>query len=162
MRSRLAHVLHLIRRFFSVLTARPLTTEERARITAFVTSSDRELFFSQAVADQRHALETADKVSAALDGDRVAVRAALFHDVGKIHSGLGPVGRTLATVAGALRLPLSERYRSYRDHGPLGAADLERCGAEPLVVAFARSHPASAPPGFDRHVWGVLLDADDD
>jgi hypothetical protein len=154
--------LHLVRRFFDVLTARPLDGDERAEIEPFLTDADRDLFWLQDIADQRHALETARTVRGRLGDDREAVRAALFHDVGKIHSRLGPFRRSMATALGASRAPLPERYRAYLDHGPRGAVDLAERGAENLVVAFARHHPGPAPSSIDPGVWQVLLDADAD
>lgn len=154
--------LHLLKRFFAVLTARPLDDAERHEIEPYLTDADRALFWSQDVADQRHALETARTVRERLGPETTAIRAALFHDVGKVHSRLGPLRRSLATVMGALRLPLPERFRIYLDHGPHGAEDLERADAEPLVIAFARRHPGPPPDDIDAAVWGVLLDADDD
>ncbi len=151
-----------MKRFVAVLTARPLDSEERDEIEAYLTDADRALFWSQDVADQRHALDTARAVRERLGPQTTAVRAALFHDVGKIHSRLGPLRRSLATVMGALRMPVPPRFRDYLDHGPRGADDLERAGAEELVVAFARRHPGPPPDGIDPAVWSVLLDADDD
>lgn len=154
--------LHLVRRFFEVVTAQPLDATERSEIEPYLSDADRHLFWSQDDADQRHALETARAVRERVGPDPIAVRAALFHDVGKIHSRLGPVRRSLATVMGVLRLPLPRRFRDYLDHGPRGAVDLERAGAEELVVAFARWHPGPPPDGVDPTVWEVLRDADDD
>lgn len=154
--------LHLVRRFFDVLAAQPLDADERAEVELFLTDADRGLFWLQDAADQRHALATARAVRGRLGNHTEAIRAALFHDVGKVHSRLGPFRRSLATVLGALRLPMPVRFRTYLDHGPHGADDLAERGVEALVVAFARHHPGPAPPSIDPGVWQVLLDADDD
>lgn len=162
MAGRAGHALHLVRRFFFVLRAPPLTDAERDEVEVWLTAADRDLFWSQHHADQRHALDTARAVIAAHGADRTVVRAALFHDVGKIHSRLGPFRRSLATLGGGLGLPLPGAWQAYLDHGPLGADDLAGTGAEPLVVEFARLHPQPAPEPFDPAVWRALLDADDD
>lgn len=120
------------------------------------------LFWSQQRADQRHGLDTARKLAAQHPDDLELIRAGLLHDVGKAESGLGPVGRTLATLAGLMGVPATRRQRSYLDHGPLGAARLRAAGTAGLVVAFAELHPAPAPPGVDPTRWQLLLDADDD
>jgi HD-like signal output (HDOD) protein len=155
------HALHLVRRFFAVLTARPLDPAERDEVDEWLSDADRDLFWSQAVADQRHALDTARRVGEVHPGRREVVRAALFHDVGKVRSRLGPVRRSLATLFAALRVPVPTRWQMYIDHGPIGAELLSSVGAEDLVVAFARVHPGPAPRGFDASVWQALLDADD-
>ena len=117
------------------------------------------MFFAQSPADQRHGHDCARWVAAGIDGAG-PVRAALLHDVGKRHSRLGTLGRSLATIAIKLRLPLSARWRQYRDHGALGAAELSRLGAEALVVGFAGEHHGGRPPGFDQTVWDTLQSAD--
>jgi hypothetical protein len=150
----------LARRFFEVLRARPLTPAEQAEVAGWLLGRERELFWEQAVADQRHAYEVARRTRDRLGPDQIATRAALLHDVGKRHVRIGAVGRTLATVAGAARLPLTERWRRYRDHEARGAADLEAIGADPLVVAFAR-RPDSPPEGVEAARWEALVAADD-
>ena len=124
--------------------------------------ADREatLFWGQGGPDQRHALDVARRVLVKRPGDRAAARAALLHDVGKRAVGLGALQRSLATVMIRLGLPLGEGFRAYRDHGSIGARDLEAAGAEGLVVAFARHHPGPVPPDVDAEQWDVLLEAD--
>ena len=109
--------------------------------------------------DQRHAYDVAQRVHSELGENGPAIKAALLHDVGKRHSDVGPIGRSLATVFDALRLPLPADWRRYRDHGELGAADLELIGADDLCVAFARGRfdPATAA---DQSTWDALVAAD--
>lgn len=119
------------------------------------------LFWKQQYQDQRHALEVAARVAAVRGDDRVAIKAALLHDVGKRYSRLGAFSRSLATVLDATGLPLPDRMAAYRAHGSLGARELEACECEPLVVEFAGRHPGPAPVGIDPARWRALLEADD-
>jgi len=89
-----------------------------------------------------------------------AVRAALLHDIGKRHAGLGLVGRVLASIAIRLRAPLWERARTYRDHGPIGSRELSGWAAESLVVEFARTHHGTCPPSIEPAIWQVLCESD--
>ncbi len=114
------------------------------------------------MADQRHGLETARKLAGQCPDDIELIRAGLLHDVGKASAAFGPVGRTFATLADLLHLPPTARQRSYLNHGPIGAKELERRGADGLVVMFAAMHPAPPPTGVDPARWQLLLDADDD
>jgi hypothetical protein len=84
------------------------------------------------------------------------VAAALLHDVGKAASDIGPFARSLATLCDTVRLPVPERWQSYRDHGALGAATLVAAGARPLAVAFAAGEPTGDPD-----VWQALVAADE-
>lgn len=116
------------------------------------------VFWEQQSIDQRHAYEVAARVAKGLGEGHPAVAAALLHDVGKRHSRLGPVERSLATVTALVHLPMPQRWKTYQDHGEVGAVDLEAIGASPLAVAFARGKPTA---GLDAEVWRLLEAADD-
>lgn len=118
------------------------------------------VFFEQSPADQRHGLESARHVMASKTATPDLVLAALLHDVGKRHAGLGVFGRVAASLLIHARLPLPARYRAYRDHGPVAARELEELGAPEVAVIFARHHHDSPPTGFDPVTWEILLTAD--
>jgi hypothetical protein len=148
-----------VRRFFGFVCARPLSPSEQQTVAGYLTPPERPLFWAQAPADQRHAYDTMRRAARHHDDPRV-LRAALLHDVGKGVVRLGAVGRSLATVLDALRLPLRGRFARYRNHGPLGADLLTVTGADALIVDFARRHPDPDPGSNDPAEWSVLLDAD--
>lgn len=125
-----------------------------------LSDAEARLFFRQQYQDQRHALIVAKRVLRRRPGDRQGARAALLHDIGKIGIRLGPVSRSIATVADALRIPLRGRYLRYRTHGPIGAQLLAAAGSPRFVVEFARLHPGPVAPGLDEGRWEALLSAD--
>lgn len=141
-----------------MLANQPLTPAEQDQVSEALNTAESSLFWTQDPIDQRHALEVALQVRVRLGADRGAFAAALLHDVGKRHCHIGPLGRSFATVFDALRLPMSQGWRNYRDHGPLGAADLAAIGASSLSIAFANGE---IEPGIDPEVWNVLVAADD-
>lgn len=122
-------------------------------------AAEESAYWAQSVADQRHGYEAAQHV-AAHGGSREIERAALLHDVAKRHARLGILGRSIASVAIRLRLPLTGRARLYRDHGPLAAVELGQAGAEGLVVAYARHHHGNRPATIAPEVWRLLQAAD--
>jgi putative nucleotidyltransferase with HDIG domain len=147
--------LHLARRFFEVLGARPLVESERAEVSTMLRGpGEVTVFFSQPDGDQRHGLAVARLVPPHLR------RAALLHDVGKQASGLGVWGRSLASALAKLHLPTGRRLRTYLDHGPVGAMMLEATGAEEIVVDFARSHHGRRPESIPEQDWELLRRAD--
>lgn len=158
--TRIRHGGHLAGRFFGFLTARPLSPDDQEFVHSVLSSDCARLFWEQHPADQRHAVDVASRVKAILPGDELAVEAALLHDIGKRTGRLGAVSRSIATVFDAVGLPLTVRMRSYRAHGAIGAAELERAECGALVVEFARLHPGPPPEGVDPGRWQVLLDAD--
>lgn len=154
------HGSHLIRRFFGHLAAAGLSPAEQQIVADRLDERGAALFFAQDLADQRHAFVVAERVASTLPGDAEAYTAALLHDVGKRHSRLGAVGRSLATVLDGVGAPMTPAMRRYRRHGAAGAEDLAGAGYDGVVVAFAARHPSSAPPGIDGARWQALLDAD--
>ena len=152
---------HLAARFFGFLTAAPLTHDERREVESWLDNAgEATIYWEQPVADQRHGLESARRIAGTWEGRRDLVRAALLHDVGKRRSGLGVIARSLASALAKLRVPVRGSWRRYLDHGPQGAGELARLGAEPLVVAFALHHHDRRPAGFPVDEWEALQSAD--
>ena len=151
---------HLTRRFFDVILARPLHEEERGEIAGWLSSDEAALFYAQSHADQRHGYTAAGTIRAEAPGDTTALRAALLHDIGKRHARLGVLGRVLASILILARIPLQGRLALYRDHGVTGAEELEKLGAEPLVVDFTRHHHGQRPDSITPSTWDLLWRAD--
>jgi len=148
---------HLARRFLEVLTARPLGGEARREASDLLRSdAERKVFFDQPAADQQHGLAAAKLVV----GRTELRRAALLHDIGKQQAGLGVWGRSAATGLAKFHVEVRGRFRTYLDHGTLGAGILEELGAESIVVAFARHHQGERPPTIAPDDWDVLQCAD--
>lgn len=151
---------HLVKRFFGHVTAPGLTPNEQQSVHDRLDPVAAELFWAQSIADQRHAFEVAVAVDTALPGDDEAFVAALLHDVGKRHTALGALRRSIATVLDGAGLPMTTPMHRYRLHGPIGAAELSAAGFDGIIVAFAAHHPDPAPDGIDEERWQALLEAD--
>ena len=108
------------------------------------------------------------------EAERPVVAAALLHDVGKLASGFGTVGRVAVTlVAAAVRpttvaswskaLGFRRRVADYLRHPEEGRALLAEAGSDPLTVAWAAEHHR-APHHWtvDHRVGEALAEADDD
>ncbi len=143
-----------------MLRARPLGPREQAEVAGLLGPGERELFWAQPTADRRHGLSAARLALRAAPGRRDLAKAALLHDVGKRHAGLGPFGRAVASVYALARLTAPGRLGDYLNHGPRGAAELAAAGSEGIVVEFARTHHDRRPPGIAARDWAVLQDAD--
>lgn len=151
---------HLATRFFDYLRATPLSDEDMQTARSILTPEEAEIFFDQSQRDQAHGFDAALVV---LDSGRSTderLRAALLHDVGKRHAGLGVLGRVTASILIKAGMPLTRRFKLYRDHGPVGAADLEAAGSPSLVVEFARAHHSSRPASLSDEDWALLQSAD--
>ena len=160
--------IHLAVRFFgSLVPVGPRPVSQRWAESS-LTPAETKLFNSMSGADRRHAIGVARRASAlalsnapdpAGDGllAREVVAAALLHDGGKVESGLGTIGRVVATLAAMLfgRARLVERARRpeqgserslgtriglYLMHDRLGASLLEKAGSGDLTVRWAGEH----------------------
>jgi hypothetical protein len=148
--------VHLIRRFFGFLLAKPLTPGEQQRVSDALDPDLARLFFAQRFQDQRHALTVYRRVGGSAD----LAQAALLHDVGKTESDLGALGRSLATLWNSLGRPATGRWKSYLAHGSSGSNMLKALEADSLAVTFALHHPGACPKNTDPAIWLRLEDAD--
>lgn len=151
---------HLGRRFFSALAADPLDESEKASLSALLAPAEMRLFVDQPRIDQRHGLDSM-MFAADRTGDRDVLRAATLHDIGKRHAGLGVPGRVLASICLKLGIPVRGRFRIYRDHGPIGAAELKSIGSPQIAIEYARHHHGQRPDGVPEQMWSLLSKADD-
>lgn len=151
---------HLIRRFVDVATAQPLDALESQLIELWLPASLEEIFRDQPGYDQRHGYEAALSVIAAGFDDPDVVTAALLHDVGKRHAGLGLIGRSVASVFILAGVRLPERFAAYRDHGLVAARELAERAAPSLAIDFALHHHGERPSTIPQEAWEVLIAAD--
>jgi hypothetical protein len=126
--------------------------------------------------DRRHAVGVARRTEQALGprATRAVLAAALLHDVGKIDSGLGPVRRAVATVAGLVwghataagwrtRGGFVGRTGRYLSHDAIGADMLAAAGSDGLTVTWAREHHLSSERwSVPADIGAALKLADDD
>jgi hypothetical protein len=158
--------MHLIARFIGSVFARAPAPDDVAWVRAQLTPPEWALWSQLDRADKVESIATARRFERAVGRDEGGfIPAALLHDVGKREAGLGPVGRALATVAGALVGPAHVRGRagSYLRHAELGARDLAAGGARPDAVRWAEAHhdPAAwAASGIPLPVCRALARAD--
>lgn len=148
---------HLISRLLRFLAAKPLLPREQLEVYDVLAPELRQLFFRQRHEDQRHALA----VKRWVEGVPELYEAALLHDVGKTESDLGAVARAFATVWHGSGMQARSRWRSYINHGAIGADLIEDRGASALAVAFTRHHPGPTPTGIRTDSWNALGEADE-
>ena len=126
---------HIARRFVGSLSRRAPDDGEVRWALGHLSAGEADLWSSMPVEDRRHSLEVARRfVAAEPDASPAEVAAALLHDVGKGVSGLGTLGRVVATVVG----PRSRRLRAYHDHEAIGARMLAETGSAEATVELVR------------------------
>src|SRR5688572_10858585 len=107
-------------------------------VRSWLTGPEQRLFFGQSATDQRHALRVAHLLLARGHPDRLLIRAALLHDVGKSGRGVTLVHRVSWVVAGRLSPRLAAAlarlgggWRALADHATVGGSRLHGAGVDP-------------------------------
>ena len=151
----------MVARLADVVLSRRLAPQEQAEVAAYLRSPiERDMFWGQPKADQRHGLEAARSVATGCPGRDDLIRAALLHDTGKRHARLGPLRRSWTVLRCSIGLAPTPRMAYYLEHGRLGADELAAASAEPLVVAYTRHHHGERPDGINAEDWALLAAAD--
>ncbi len=143
-------IVHLSRRFFTSLSRREPSVAETEWADSHLLVGESLLWHRMAVPDRRHSITVARRFeSRGGTWSRDEMAGALLHDIGKLDSGLGTLGRVVATIAG----PRSDRFRRYHDHERRGAEMLLEAGSSEVTIETrARARARAAP---------ALRDADD-
>ncbi len=155
---RLARTRHLAVGFAYDVSPLGPGRRRSAWASQFMTEPERRAFSRMPGRDRREGIRTARRYLRGRDtpghqpgGGDVLVAAALLHDVGKRESGLGVLGRALATVSGALvgadmagiwteRDGFVRRVGLYLRHAEIGEQMLTVIGARPTVAGWAGAH----------------------
>ena len=173
------HVVHLVRRFLGSLRPGGPRAGDDAWARSHLLPGEVDLWEQMSGADRRHAVGVARRVDTRMRAagdraERAVLAAALLHDVGKIEAGLGPIGRSAATVAAAAlghhrvatwsnRDGWAGRFGRYVLHPDLGGLLLAGAGSDTLTMAWAMEHHRPAADWtVPADVGAVLKAADDD
>jgi len=140
--SRVAHAGHLARRFVGSLSTKRPVSADLAWVRRQLLPAEWAMWERFGPADQRHSVAVARRfVAGRPEATRPEVAGALLHDIGKINSQLGTVGRVVATIVG----PRTDRFRRYHDHESIGAEWCAEAGSDPATVDLVRGLGDAAP-----------------
>ena len=149
---------HLVVRFFGALWPGGPSPSDEQWARQWLLPGEQELWGRMSGPDRRHAVGVARGTIELLEptgqvASRPVVASALLHDVGKVESGFGTIGRALLTgvalFVGRQRLvapPVGtegatrRRVRLYFSHDQVGAAMLAEAGSDPVTVAWTSEH----------------------
>jgi hypothetical protein len=134
--------------------------DERALVARSLTTGELRLFNLMPTYDQRHCLDVYQTLVDAGHSDPLLLRAAIFHDCGKVDDDGRPMGLgwyILATLlkklpalylaaAASGRGPLRP-IRIYAEHAWRGAQMAAAAGSPPEIVAILRHYHDPAPTG---------------
>lgn len=130
---RLRRATHLAKRFVGALSNAGPSADDDEWAQSCLLPGEQALWARMPGRDQRHSITVARRFAEIrTDATRAQVAGALLHDIGKIDSALGVIGRVAATLTG----PRTDRFRRYHDHEAIGASLAADAGSDPLTVAL--------------------------
>jgi hypothetical protein len=133
--------VHLSRRFLTSLSRRQPSVADTAWADSHLLDGESVLWHRMTAADRRHSITVARRFeSLGEQWSREEIAGALLHDVGKLDSGLGTLGRVVATVAG----PRTDRFHRYHDHERRGADLLVEAGSSEPTIELVLGHGRAA------------------
>lgn len=146
--------------FFAALNAR-VTPDERQCVATLLTAAELALFESMPVYDQRHCLDVFGTLRDAGYSDPLLLRAALFHDCGKVDERGNPMPLLWYVAVSLLKRIVPPVYRAlaasgrgplrpirvYAEHAWRGSRLAAAAGSPTEIVTTIRHYHDVAPTG---------------
>ena len=122
---------HLVSRFFGALSGAQPLREDLKEVESLLLDSELLLWQKLPTMDQRHSINVLRRfINLRPGATRPEMRAALLHDIGKLQSNLGVLGRVVATLIGRR----GERFTAYHDHEKIGSQMLQNIDSDSVTI----------------------------
>lgn len=125
------YLRHLVSRFFGAVSGAQPSLEDLTEVELLLLDSEFLLWRKLPTMDQRHSIAVLRRfLSLRPSATQPEMRAALLHDIGKIQSNLGVLGRVVATLVGRR----GERFTAYHDHEKIGSEMLQHINSDLVTI----------------------------
>ena len=122
---------HLVSRFFGAISGAQPPLEDLTEVESLLLDGELLFWRKLPTMDQRHSIAVLRRfLSLRPSATRPEMRAALLHDIGKLQSNLGVLGRVVATLIG----PRGERFTAYHDHERIGSEMLQNINSDLVTI----------------------------
>ena len=122
---------HLVSRFFGAISGAQPPLEDLTEVESLLLDGELLFWRKLPTKDQRHSIAVLRRfLSLRPSATRPEMRAALLHDIGKLQSNLGVLGRVVATLIG----PRGERFTAYHDHERIGSEMLQNINSDLVTI----------------------------
>ena len=122
---------HLVSRFFGAISGAQPPLEDLTEVESLLLDGELLFWRKLPTMDQRHSIAVLRRfLSLRPSATRPEMRAALLHDIGKLQSNLGVLGRVVATLIG----PRGERFTAYHDHEKIGSQMLQNINSDLVTI----------------------------
>lgn len=154
------NLAYRVKQFISAVRA-SIRPEEHMIVAELLTPAEQQLFYAMPLYDQRHCFDVFETLRRAGISDRLLLRAALFHDCGKVDDDGRPMllhwyivvsllkqltPRLYFSLAASGRGPL-RALRVYAEHAWRGSRMALAAGSPPEIVEAIRHYHDLAPSG---------------
>jgi hypothetical protein len=127
----LKYFRHLVSRFFGAISGAQPSPEDLTEVESLLLDVEFQLWQKLPMMDQRHSIAVLRRFTTLRpDATRPELRAALLHDIGKIESNLGVLGRVVATLVGRR----GARFTAYHDHEKIGSQMLQNINSDLVTI----------------------------
>ncbi len=135
---------HLVVRFCGAISRARPSPEDHVEVKSVLLSQEFDLWETMPMIDQRHSIVVMRRFKTLRPNATVPeIRATLLHDIGKIESNLGVLGRVVATFIG----PRGRRFANYHDHEKIGAQMLQTINSDRITILLVAGAPESDVAG---------------
>ena len=125
------YLSHLVSRFFGAVSSAQPSPEDLTEVESLLLDGEFQLWQKLPMMDQRHSIAVLRRfLSLRPSATQPELRAALLHDIGKIESNLGVLGRVVATLVGRR----GERFTAYHDHEKIGSEMLQNINSDLVTI----------------------------
>ena len=139
---------HLVSRFFGAISGAQPPLEDLTEVESLLLDGELLFWRKLPTMDQRHSIAVLRRFLSLRPGaTRPEMRAALLHDIGKLQSNLGVLGRVVATLVGRR----GERFTAYHDHESIGSEMLQNINSDLVTIRLVAGSDQS-------DIAGALLD----
>lgn len=154
------NLVYRVKQFIAAVRA-SISPEEHATVAELLTPAEQKLFYAMPLYDQRHCFDVFETLRRARIDDQLLLRAALFHDCGKVDDDGRPMllhwyivvsllkqltPRLYFSLAASGRGPL-RALRVYAEHAWRGSRMALAAGSPPEIVEAIRHYHDLAPSG---------------
>ncbi len=135
---------HLVSRFFGAISGAQPSPKDLAEVESLLLHGEFLLWQKLPAMDQRHSIAVLRRFLNLRPGaTQPELRAALLHDIGKIQSNLGVLGRVVATLVGRR----GERFMDYHDHEKIGSQMLQNIDSDSVTIQLVAGSDLSDVEG---------------
>ncbi|MDF2883659.1 MAG: metal dependent phosphohydrolase [Clostridiaceae bacterium] len=141
--------IYRFKQFYWAITAK-VNKNDKNFIEENLNEIEKDLFFRLSKSDQKHSLRVAYKVKVLCKesniSDKILVKAALLHDIGKVECSLGVIDKSILVIADKIlkgnlkKFKNIKKVNTYYNHAESGYEILKKYDYDKKFLNLIRNH----------------------